>query len=88
MFWPQEALKPIKVNRLPALLISTVCLLRYWLRRGNLVDHARVVDPNNGIIIDFEESSAIELSTENLMRCGGENATILTVKEVRQIKSA
>ena len=50
------------------------------------VDHAVVVDADNGVIIDSEERTALELSVENLSMCGGDSAQKLRVKEVREIR--
>ena len=48
------------------------------------VDHAVAVDAQNRVIIDSEEEIALELSTGNLARCGGEVAKKLRVVEVRE----
>eukprot|EP00171_Calliarthron_tuberculosum_P009467 IDg9467t1 len=42
------------------------------LRQDGHVDHAVVVDANNRIIVDSEETSALRCAAYVLERCGGE----------------
>ena len=51
------------------------------------VHHAVVVDAPNGVIIDSEAQTALELSVENLARFGGDSALKLRVIEEREMRS-
>ncbi len=53
------------------------------LREEACVDHALVVDANNGMIIDSEETCALRPAADVLMCCGGPRAKLLRTREVR-----
>ena len=50
------------------------------------VDHGIVLDAYNGVIIDSEEQTALELSVKHFDRCGGDSAQKLRMKELQEIR--
>lgn len=55
------------------------------LKHRNEVDHAVVVDTRTMVIIDSEESTAIERSPGNVAMCEGPEGTKLRVEQIREI---
>eukprot|EP00171_Calliarthron_tuberculosum_P001494 IDg1494t1 len=57
------------------------------LRDDVKVDYEVGVDAKRSIIVDSEETCALELTASVLERCGGEYAKNIRVQEVRKIQS-